>query len=657
VATPLAVTLKTLRVHITRSDGTTPALGVVTISSTYALRDTSNAVVHGPVFERLVLDEDAAGVATVQLPASDDPALTPSGWTYTVSVDTDAWRQVMAIEVPIATSGTLQLAAVAPAVGAPAVVTYALASDVTTRLALKADLVDGTVPYAQLPTDLRPVTTTDLTAWLTTYTAGITSSQPYREPTTQEAADAVLGIERLALGADATTLLTPLGYTITTGVDSVSGRPYALAVNESGTARAWGAFLVDLSRPIGLTIQCPHPVSDQSSELIGLAHWQHTPGALLVIAGAHRDATGTLQGGYPLADPGKQSASLFHQVLAAYMARGVPGVQWHGFADASAPGLTHVVATGSGNAGISPRRIAEEISDAGFTPGRGWDSSGSGTGLIGLTNVQGDASHVLGVPWTHIEVNATTRASSTLRARTAAAVVAAQPEAHGLPLMLATATSGQFPVSVGSANTTGTSPFAAHADHRHAERQSTTDDLAAVKARVLPNVSGSLLGATFDPMLATSSTATGVTWTAGVVYLTRVYIPAGTVTNLHVGIGTAGAGLTAGCFAGLYDTTGALLGQTASQATAWTSTGNAAMALTAPLVLTAGYYYVAVLANGTTLPMLARSPVVIGSAMYTGLSTGGHRQMTVLTGQTTLPASITMSNATGSPWLIWVGLT
>lgn len=155
----MAVTLKTLRVHITHADGTTPALGVVTISSTYALRDAANAVVHGPVFERLVLDEDAAGVATVQLPATDDPALTPSGWTYTVCVDTDAWRQVMAIEIPFATSGTLQLAAVAPAVSAPAVVTYALASQLTAYLPKSGGTLTGALALAGAPTqDLHPAT-------------------------------------------------------------------------------------------------------------------------------------------------------------------------------------------------------------------------------------------------------------------------------------------------------------------------------------------------------------------------------------------------------------------------------------------------------------------------------------------------------------------
>jgi hypothetical protein len=511
---------------------------------------------------------------------------------------------------------------------------------------------EGDTRYEQLPTG-----TTDLSAWLTTFTAGISSAQSYREPTTLEAADAVLGIERLALGADASTLLTPLGYTATTGIDSATGRPYALAVNEPGTDRSWGAYLVDLSRPIGLTVQCPHPKSDEHTELLALEHWRQTPGALLAIAGAHRDATGTLLGGYPLADPGKQVGSLFHQVIAAYSSRGVPGVQWHGYADASAPGLDYVVATGSGNAGPSPRRIAEEMTDAGFVAGRGWDSSGSSTGLIGLTNVQGDHAHSLGVPWTHIEVSATTRDNSDARDRAVAAVVAAQPELPGVGLMLAQPVTGQFPGTSTSANTVGDAPTAARANHSHRERQVTLDRITVVEARTAPR--SSLLAQAFEPLNgATTNTGTGVTFTAGVLHLVRVMVPtAGTVSNLYAGIVTAGGGLTAGqCWAGLYSSVGTLLGQTTDRAIAWQTSGLQVMPLATPVAVTAGTCYVGILVNGTTLPTFARSAITVGGILTAGMSSGAHPQMTSGTAQTALPASVTMTSAAATSWVIWTGL-
>lgn len=324
----------------------------------------------------------------------------------------------------------------------------------------------------------------DLGAWLADYASRMSTTQPYREPTALEAANGVLGVERLGLaGADAASLLGPLGYTVVADVDSVTKRPFALAYNEAGTDRAWGAFLVDLSEPVRLMVQAPHPVADQYSELMALDHWRKTPGAILLMAGAHRDATGVQQGGYAIADVCKQVGSMFHQVATTYAARNVPGVQWHGFADASAPGLDKIVATGSGNAGPSSVRVAEELADAGFAVGRGWDSSGSGTGLIGLTNVHGDDMLARGVAWTHVENNFTTRADPLLRTRAVDAVVAAQPEVAGVARMLAEAKSGQFPKPVGSANTTGTSPYSARADHIHASRQADLDRITAVETK------------------------------------------------------------------------------------------------------------------------------------------------------------------------------
>lgn len=325
----------------------------------------------------------------------------------------------------------------------------------------------------------------DLDTWLTSFAARISPAQSYREPTGPEAVAGVSGVEKLALADqadEAAALLVPLGFAIVRDVDLDTRRPFALAVCENGTDRSWGAFLVDLSRPVRLVVQCPHIVADQHSELLALDHWRRTPGALLVIAGAHRDATGTLLGGYPLADVGKQAGSLFHLVCAAFASRSVPAVQWHGFADASAPGLTHVVATGSGAYGRVSRRIAEELGDGGFSVGRGWDSSGSETGLIGLTNVQGDDAADKGVTWTHVEVNATTRGNAATRAATVDAVVAAAPEEAGPTVMLADTRPGQYPNAVGSVNTVGDSEVAARSDHIHAERAATLTRIDAVEA-------------------------------------------------------------------------------------------------------------------------------------------------------------------------------
>lgn len=339
----------------------------------------------------------------------------------------------------------------------------------------------GQVPYSQLPEELRPEVTTDLSAWLTTYTTSISAAQPYREPTPAEATDAVTGLERLAVdGADAQALLTPMGFTLSSGYDSVSRRPYVMAEAETTGDRRWGAYLVDLSEPVTLLIEAPHPVADTLSEDLALRHWQNTPGAMLMISGSHRNAAADL------GDVAHQVGSLFHHVAASAASRSLPQVQWHGFADATAPGLTHVIASGDAEVGSTVKRVASEMATVnGFVVGRGWDSSGSETGLTGTDNAQGDDAAAKGTTFVHVETNATTRATETGRALTAAAVVAAAPQAAALAdggAVLAASVTGQDPRPVGSVNTVGTSNVAARSDHIHQERPATVARIDALEA-------------------------------------------------------------------------------------------------------------------------------------------------------------------------------
>lgn len=71
------------------------------------------------------------GEFTVAVPVTDDPAITPSGWTYEV-VETldDRPRRRYRIAVPIATVGTLELSDVQPAVTPIPATSYATAADI-----------------------------------------------------------------------------------------------------------------------------------------------------------------------------------------------------------------------------------------------------------------------------------------------------------------------------------------------------------------------------------------------------------------------------------------------------------------------------------------------------------------------------------------------
>ncbi|HEY3482629.1 MAG TPA: hypothetical protein VGL02_27400, partial [Streptomyces sp.] len=125
---PISLTLVPLHTKIVGPDGT-PATGTISARIPHPLRDTTGNVVVGPTSITATLDSN--GEATLQLPATDDPDITPSGWTYRLTIATDLWRDAFPIQVPIATAGTLELADVAPAVAVPTVVTYALASQLT----------------------------------------------------------------------------------------------------------------------------------------------------------------------------------------------------------------------------------------------------------------------------------------------------------------------------------------------------------------------------------------------------------------------------------------------------------------------------------------------------------------------------------------------
>jgi hypothetical protein len=317
---------------------------------------------------------------------------------------------------------------------------------------------------------------TDLSAWLSAFTASMSSAQPYREPTAPEAAGAVAALRRLLGDGDATALLGPLGFTVTSGLDSASGRPFVLAFSESSPGdRAWAAVLVDRSMPVGTVIGCPHPVFDKRSEQLGLALWQRIPGALLLVAGAHRDAAAGL------ADPRNHPESLFHRLSTALLDAGLPHVQIHGFADASAPGFDVVLSPGPTTVGIPILRAADSLTAHGLVVARGWETPVPG--LDGSTNIQGRAADTAGAIFVHVEVSATARADAGRREQVIDALVGTDLAGTGWPgPILAQAVAGQFPVAVGTANTAGASPYGARADHRHAERQATLDRITALES-------------------------------------------------------------------------------------------------------------------------------------------------------------------------------
>ncbi|MEV5607022.1 hypothetical protein [Streptomyces sp. NPDC052225] len=174
---------------------------------------------------------------------------------------------------------------------------------------------------------------------------------------------------------------------------------------------------------------------------------------------------------------------------------------------------------------------------------------------------------------------------------------------------------------------------------------------------VLPSDQG-LLAWTFDPCntIDVSVLAPGTVYMAALRVRERT-----TLSNIHLYLSTAGAGLTAGqCFAGIYNTAGTRIAVTADQATAWASSGAKTMALTAPVEVYPGTYYVAVVCNGTTGITVSRGSgnagqvnmgLTAANARYTSGGTGW-------TAQTSLPASGTLANRTASSIIaFWAALS
>ena len=124
MAWPAALNVKTLHGKIVAPTVLqTPAVGTVTFHLPFPLRDSPDNVIVGPQKIPVTL---VAGEFTIELPCTDDPDISPVGWSYKVVVSTDIWKASFDIQIPIAAVSPLELADLAPAVTPPALIVYAL---------------------------------------------------------------------------------------------------------------------------------------------------------------------------------------------------------------------------------------------------------------------------------------------------------------------------------------------------------------------------------------------------------------------------------------------------------------------------------------------------------------------------------------------------
>lgn len=147
---------------------------------------------------------------------------------------------------------------------------------------------------------------------------------------------------------------------------------------------------------------------------------------------------------------------------------------------------------------------------------------------------------------------------------------------------------------------------------------------------------------------------------AGQVYLSKIKIVnrSTVVSNILYGLTVAQVGGTAGQnFVGIYNSSGTLLATSGDQTTNFSTTGLKTAALTAPQTLAVGSYYVAFLANhATTAPSVAGGGGN-SSIINAGLTAGTARFLNTAAGNTSLPASITLSAQSLNIAGRWAGLT
>ncbi len=165
------------------------------------------------------------------------------------------------------------------------------------------------------------------------------------------------------------------------------------------------------------------------------------------------------------------------------------------------------------------------------------------------------------------------------------------------------------------------------------------------------------VGWTFNPHVLPAAIAGVAIPTAAVVWLWKVPIAVATpVTTIRSYLVTAGATLTSGQnFAGLIDSTGSKIATTADQTTNWTgATGILDMTLTAgPFTVNPPFCWIAIVFNGTTGPSFARANNLSAAFANGKLSAANTKYGSILTGQTSIPTSITPSSISQNPQTYW----
>lgn len=175
-----------------------------------------------------------------------------------------------------------------------------------------------------------------------------------------------------------------------------------------------------------------------------------------------------------------------------------------------------------------------------------------------------------------------------------------------------------------------------------------------------------LLSATYDPAHAGTVTSQANASVAGKITLTKVVLRQ-TITwsNVWFGLsGVDGAAVLSNCYIGVYDAAGNLKAVTADLSSVLTVNPVAkAVSFTTPFTAAPGTYFIALLLNGTwaTNSFTFKSSGA-GVSVNAGLTAPNLRYSNLLTGQTSLPATLSLASQTstiitGGWGSMWYGIS
>jgi hypothetical protein len=216
-------------------------------------------------------------------------------------------------------------------------------------------------------------------------------SGDYRAPSRGVRSSAAAAVARLAAGR-------PAGIVPGFEVRSAGGSLTALVEQEGGPRRGWGVYVVRPGTSRRAIVEVPHPESDISTEDIGVSLFARASSALLLVAGAPRDA-----GEGDSSDVAHRTDTVFAAVDAAVVRRGDVVVQLHGFDAAHHGGYDVVLSDGEGTPSSLVQAAATRMRGSGF---RTCVFDGSRCSSLGATsNVEGQHARQVGASFLHVELS------------------------------------------------------------------------------------------------------------------------------------------------------------------------------------------------------------------------------------------------------------